>query len=188
MKISALRDQSGKIREMKAKEKRAKEIYESIAILKLSESFLTSTDFEEKKKTILELQQQLSKADILNRKITELEKDLSFLSNEEHEQLYSKIVEAEQNFNLLFNPVQASNSLPEVLDLHEDLSKELECVICLEVPQANFQVFSCTEHHLLCSVCKNNPTVLSCPLCRQNFQLDPPSRNRLAEKMIRTLK
>ena len=181
MKISALR-------EMKAKEKRAEEINESISILKLSESYLTSADFEEKKKTLVELQQQLSKADILHRKICELENDLSFLSNEEHEQLYFKIVEAEQKFNLLFNPVQASNSLPEVLDVHENLSKELECVICLEVPLANFQVFSCSEHHLLCAVCKNNPTVLSCPLCWQNFQIDPPSRNRLAEKMIRALK
>ena len=83
---------------------------------------------------------------------------------------------------------QAEKNLQDVLKVHENASRELECVVCYEVPLAPTQVFSCTEHHLLCRECKSNINILSCPVCRQNFQRKPPTRNRLAEKMIVALK
>jgi hypothetical protein len=74
-----------------------------------------------------------------------------------------------------------------ILQVHEEAREELECVICLEVPDRDAHVFSCLEHHLLCSDCvKRN--LQQCPVCSQNFQQTPPARNRLAEKMIQRLK
>ncbi len=73
-----------------------------------------------------------------------------------------------------------------VLQVQEKARRELECVICLEVPQREAQVFSCREHHLICSGC-NEHALFACPVCRQNFRLTSPARNRLAEKMIQQL-
>ena len=134
------------------------------------------------------MHQKITQADILNREIISLENDSSFCNDADLNLLNLKIENAEKSFSLLCTPTQDSKNLTEVLNVHEDLSKELECVICLEVPLSNSQVFSCSEHHLLCSECKNNPSVLSCPICRQNFNSSPATRNRLAEKMIQTLK
>ena len=83
---------------------------------------------------------------------------------------------------------QAEKNLQEVLKVQENASRELECIICYEVPLAPAQVFSCREHHLLCRECKSNINIWSCPVCRQNFKRNPPARNRLAEKMILALK
>ncbi len=73
-----------------------------------------------------------------------------------------------------------------VLQVQEKAQRELECVICLEVPKRQTQVVSCLEHHLICSEC-NKHQLESCPVCRQNFRVTPSTRNRLAEKMIQQL-
>ena len=73
-----------------------------------------------------------------------------------------------------------------MLQVQEKARRELECIVCLEVPRRDTPVYSCLEHHLICSECKRH-TFLSCPVCRQNFRETPPARNRLAEKMIQQL-
>ena len=73
-----------------------------------------------------------------------------------------------------------------MLQVQEDAVSELECVICLMVPRKEAQVFSCQQHHLFCSEC-NDRLLESCPLCKENFTMIPPTRNRLAEKMIEKL-
>jgi hypothetical protein len=73
-----------------------------------------------------------------------------------------------------------------MLKVQEKAFRELECVICLTVPKRETQVFSCLEHHLMCSDC-NKHRLESCPVCRQNFRRILPARNRLAEKMIQQL-
>jgi hypothetical protein len=73
-----------------------------------------------------------------------------------------------------------------MLQVQEKARRELECNVCYEVPRRETQVFSCMQHHLICSEC-NKHTMPSCPMCRQNFGLTPPTRNRLAEKMIEQL-
>jgi hypothetical protein len=73
-----------------------------------------------------------------------------------------------------------------MLQVQEKARKELECVICLDVPHREIQVFSCLQHHLMCSEC-NKHAMQSCPVCRQDFKKTPPARNRLAEKMIQQL-
>ena len=44
----------------------------------------------------------------------------------------------------------------------EDMKKEIECPICLEVPREG-PVFSCPNGHLVCKNCKGE----SCPTCRE---------------------
>ena len=70
-----------------------------------------------------------------------------------------------------------------MLQVHEKAQRELECVICIEVPQRETQVFSCVEHHLICLDCSRHDLEL-CPVCAQSFKDAPLTRNRLAEKMI----
>jgi galactose-1-phosphate uridylyltransferase len=73
-----------------------------------------------------------------------------------------------------------------MLQVQEKARRELECNVCLEVPRRKAQVFSCLQHHLICSEC-NKHEFESCPVCRQNFRETPRTRNRLAEKMIEQL-
>jgi hypothetical protein len=47
-------------------------------------------------------------------------------------------------------------------------------------------VYSCDSDHLMCETCKDKCTD-ECPVCRQNFRVTPPRRNRLAEKMLEKL-
>jgi hypothetical protein len=73
-----------------------------------------------------------------------------------------------------------------LLQVQEKARRELECIICLEVPRKDTEVFSCSEHHLICLECSKR-NLESCPLCRQGFRGTPLARNRLAEKMISQL-
>ena len=75
-------------------------------------------------------------------------------------------------------------SFNEVLEVQQEALKELECVICLDVPKED--VLSCTEHHILCLGCKQKG-LLKCPICRQDFAIYPPTRNRVAKRMIQKL-
>ena len=70
-----------------------------------------------------------------------------------------------------------------MLQVQEKTRRELECVICLEVPKKDDHVFSCLEHHLICLECSKH-TLQECPICRQDFRKACLSRNRLAEKLI----
>ncbi len=60
---------------------------------------------------------------------------------------------------------------------------DLECLVCLEVP--NGLVYSCQNDHLLCLTCLQ---VDKCPACRQDFVQLPLKRNTLAEAKIKDLK
>ena len=67
------------------------------------------------------------------------------------------------------------------------LCKDLECMICLELPdttKASEYVFSCQQHHIICQGCLQIK-IQSCPICRQDFLKAKPQRNYLAERLIR---
>jgi hypothetical protein len=80
----------------------------------------------------------------------------------------------------------SQDEIDAMLQTQEKACRELECVICLEVPKRETHVFSCQQHHLMCSQC-NARELESCPVCRQNFRVTRPTRNLLAEKMIEQL-
>jgi len=62
---------------------------------------------------------------------------------------------------------------------------DLECVICQSIPVPErtgfLHIFSCLQHHLLCSPCVIK--VDQCPICKQDFKTQSFQRNFLAERM-----
>ena len=58
------------------------------------------------------------------------------------------------------------------------LMKELECPVCLEVPETT-PIFQCSKDHIHCNSC--HPKLNHCPICRSPILMD--SRNLLAEKI-----
>ena len=58
------------------------------------------------------------------------------------------------------------------------LMKELECPVCLEVPETT-PIFQCSQGHIHCNAC--HPKLNNCPICRSPIQMD--RRNVVAEKM-----
>lgn len=67
-----------------------------------------------------------------------------------------------------------------------DACKDLECIICKDLPEkkpgASLYVYSCAQAHLLCQECLSR--IQKCPLCQQNFVLNKPQRNYLAERLL----
>ena len=170
--------------------------------------YLSEIDMCNANSKVLNLNQEIIK---LNQEIIKLQekinvggkirKKIEILNTQEPSQtnmtdLNAKIMETE---NLIASLKATPNSgkghlgnvpenLNQVLQVQEDACSHLECIICLEIPLASIQIYSCQEDHILCQICKSNPTIKSCPMCRQNFEVQPPRRNRLAEKMIEALK
>ena len=63
-------------------------------------------------------------------------------------------------------------------ELRVFLIKELECPVCLEVPETT-PIFQCLQEHIHCNEC--HPKLNHCPICRSAIQMD--SRNLMAEKI-----
>ncbi len=151
---------------------------------------LTSDDFKS-----LEIQQQLQKeieaakekikqAAENNSKIFAIKKNPAFLSISSVDKLKDELGRVKN----VFHSISSQGSMMEagldaILRVQTEARDELECVVCLEVPSKDIQVFSCLQHHLLCSDCAKQIHG-TCPICRQNFKKVPLARNRLAEKMI----
>ena len=57
------------------------------------------------------------------------------------------------------------------------LMKELECPVCLEIPETT-PIFQCSKGHIHCNVCR--PKLKKCPICRSEIQ---DNRNLMAEKI-----
>ena len=72
----------------------------------------------------------------------------------------------------------ADNMASNLDDLRGSLMKELECPVCLEVPETT-PIFQCSQGHIHCNAC--HPKLNNCPICRSPIQMD--SRNVVAEKM-----
>jgi hypothetical protein len=119
----------------------------------------------------------IEKANKLQSQITHIERNPELLSETSLESL-------KKNLELLKNvlkkiPTQSQNA--------DEAKKELLCVSCSRFPEIGTAVFSCREHHLLCSDCvKNN--LKFCQICNQNFLQVPVTRNSLAERMIKTIR
>jgi len=63
----------------------------------------------------------------------------------------------------------------------------LECPVCLEEMKPPKKIFQCSNGHVICELCKNNPEVRSCPTCRVKFRgHNNVVRNIVAEKLARS--
>ena len=100
--------------------------------------------------------------------------------------LHSLISDTKRNLEAEQTLKNLESNLHAVLDVQQEICQELECVICLEVPLASKRVFSCSQHHLICDNCAGH-VLKSCPVCQENFVKSPPTRNRLAEKILQIL-
>ena len=151
-----------------------------IADLKSSQEFMTED-------VIVEAKQKIIKAQQINEKISALQLSPLLLASVKNETKLEieKAKEALKSFGSTTQD-RSKETLNSVLQAEQDARQELECVICLDVPLVDTHVFSCLEQHLMCETCCQH-NLRSCPVCRQSFNLTPPARNRLAEKMIRRL-
>ena len=64
----------------------------------------------------------------------------------------------------------------------EELEEFLECTICFNEFE-NMRIFACVNDHWMCARCL--PQNESCPFCRVEFNLNPPSRRLMSEKFLR---
>merc|ERR1711983_591347 len=62
----------------------------------------------------------------------------------------------------------------------------LECPVCLEEMKPPKKIFQCSNGHVICELCKNNPEVRSYPTCRVKFRGHNVVRNIVAEKLARS--
>ena len=174
---------------MKESVRSAQSLQEHLDKLTTSEDFMSNETIDEtkekvsrKRKKLQDLEERLSKAKKVNEEIDQKKQNPKFLTKELIAATLERIEKTQQVLTTMTGSNNASEiSFNQVLQVQTDACKELECVVCLQVPRT--EVFSCTEHHILCSDCKNKILRL-CPVCRQNFAKIPPARNRLAEKMI----
>ena len=141
----------------------------------------------EAQQKIVEAHQKNLKAQQINEEISTMQMSTLLQASAKNETI-SKIEKAKDALRKLEYTTQDSSNktLNAVLQAQQDVCRELECVICLDVPSVDTQVFSCLEQHLMCATCCQK-NLRSCPVCRQSFEQTPPARNRLAEKMISRL-
>ena len=77
---------------------------------------------------------------------------------------------------LIVNRLEAMQS-----DKPETWKNEYECPICQEDMKPPLKIFACINDHYLCSECLKKD-LKNCPMCRDNFEENPPTRRPLAEK------
>ena len=181
-----------KIEALEQKVKAAKAIQEDIGMITNSGDFLaddeiikTEASITKKRKFVEYLEEKCANAKRLKEEIKQKEKDPLYLSKE-HINFNERKIENARKALKKVNSSKGSleESFNQVLEVQQEALKELECVICLDIPKED--VFSCTEHHILCSGCKQQG-LLRCPICRQDFVMLPPTRNRIAKIIIQKL-
>jgi len=87
-----------------------------------------------------------------------------------------------------FSPDTSSPTSPPSRALPKSTYSLLECPVCLELAWPPKRIYQCREGHIVCDVCKANPNLRNCPMCRIPFATNFTSRNRQLEELARTLK
>ena len=172
---------------MREKVQDAKAIKADLIGLSLSKEYMsdeklaeTEQKLDRKRKKLADLENKYAQAKKVKADMAEGEGDEKYMTDDEISATMEKIENVQQvlkTMNKTDIPVQAQEN-------NDKANKELECVVCLDIPFGT--VFSCTEHHILCLACKFKVTS-KCPICAQDFEDIPPTRNRLAERIIATL-
>jgi len=100
--------------------------------------------------------------------------------------LKHQLQELEQLNLAVTSKIPSTPSNSSVSGIGSDRVRELiECPVCLEEMRPPKKIFQCSNGHVICELCKNNPEVRSCPTCRVNFRGHNVVRNIVAEKLAR---
>ena len=142
-------------------------------LLKPNEELLMEVEIEKNKRNI-------EKAISLDEKVSELQTKPDFLPPSEIEKLQEKLNQILNVYQKMFNSQDTA-----ALKIRVEAQKELECIVCLKVPERGTPVVSCLQHHLFCCNCSTSSHF--CRLCRLYFRQVPLARLYLAEKMIECL-
>ena len=62
--------------------------------------------------------------------------------------------------------------------------EQFACPVCMELLKPPSRIFQCSEGHILCENCKENPSLVHCPQCRVVLEGNC-SRNRALEEVAR---
>jgi len=100
-------------------------------------------------------------------------------------QLKSKLEELQQ-LNYSISRKIPTTELPTSRCEQTRVRELLECPVCLEEMKPPKKIFQCSNGHVICELCKNNPEVRSCPTCRVKFRGQNVVRNIVAEKLARS--
>ena len=71
---------------------------------------------------------------------------------------------------------EITEKIEEDCDKNGQLINEFECPVCAEIMVAPLQIFACSNDHFICSLCKMQPQIKECPLCREDFRKKPQRR------------
>ena len=127
------------------------------------------------------LKRKSTEAKKIGQKIENIQQDQNYMPKEEIKKTSEKIEEAKIRLKTISGRNISEEKFNKISQMHEEARKDLECIVCFDVPGK--EVFSCQENHIMCRECKER-VLDRCPVCRQTFVGTPPTRNRLAEKMI----
>ena len=75
-----------------------------------------------------------------------------------------------------------ASNVPELQNSFELLKEDLECPVCMDVPES-LPIYQCLQGHIICNVCY--PKVDNCPVCRVGLSLQ--IRALTAEKILRKM-
>jgi hypothetical protein len=115
-----------------------------------------------------------AKTDEFQKRIAQIESGPRYMSEDAIEALYKEIRHMNATSMRLSKLIQEKKASKDADD------SALLCPVCLVLPN---EVYSCQEcDNLVCGDCK--PKLKSCPSCRQSFEVRPPARNKLAERLI----
>lgn len=79
--------------------------------------------------------------------------------------------------------VKQVESMNEV-EFPEDVFREFECPVCLEIMEQPKRIYACSNDHYICSLCLTDPQITLCPSCREDFQLQKPKLRLTSERIL----
>ena len=68
----------------------------------------------------------------------------------------------------------------------QDIFENFICPVCFELMKAPLKIYSCRNDHFICSTCLNKP-IIKCPICRDEFKIQKPTRRRSSEQLLSNL-
>lgn len=71
-------------------------------------------------------------------------------------------------FKLKFLHIKLPNKTFPYLRVFQNLKKNLECIICIDIPENACKIFSCLNGHAICEMCLKR--VIECPLCKISYR------------------